>query len=114
MSEANGIYYSSATINGSDTSNAVNSSGGVLAGIYVPASMAGSSLTLTTCDTESGTYVPIFDHTNTQVSITIPTAGTARFMSLRGILPFCSEYIKVVSSTTETSKTLRLAFQRVF
>ena len=113
----NGLYKTDALItSGSTTSSFVASSGGVLAGIYAPASMTGSSLTLQAASVDAsgtpGTFVTIRDQFGSPITITLNAA--ASFYSLRGVLPFGPDFMRVVSSTSEGSdRSLVLVFQAI-
>lgn len=113
MSEANGLYKSGVTIaNGATTSNAADTGGGVLAGIYAPASMTGSSVTFTASTDGGGTYVGVRDQFGSLVTVTLNAA--ASYYSLRSSLPFGADFIRVVSSASEgADRALTLVFQRV-
>jgi hypothetical protein len=113
MSEANGLYKSGVTIlNAATTSNPADTGGGVLAGVYAPASMTGASVSFTASTDGGGTYVPVRDQLGSLVTVTLNAA--ASFYSLRGVLPFGADFIRVVSASAEgADRALTLVFQRV-
>jgi len=114
MTAMNGLYKTNALItSGSTTSSFVASSGGVLAGIYAPASMTGTSLTLQAASADTpDTFVTIRDQFGSPITITLNAA--ASFYSLRGVLPFGPDFMRVVSSASEGSnRSLVLVFQAV-
>lgn len=113
MSQVNGLFYSTVSIaSGGNTSSAANSSGGVLAGFYIPSTFTGSSVTFT-ASRDGANYYPVRDRTGTSISVTVNT-GTPSFYSLNGVLPFAAEFIRVVSASSEAAdRTIDLVFQRV-
>ena len=54
-----------------DLSNAFNSGEGIVGKLTTPAALTGTALTFTYCPTQGGTYLALYDKTNTQVSLTI-------------------------------------------
>lgn len=114
MTTQNGLYKVDAVIlSGSTTSDAVATSGGVLAGIYAPASMTGASISFTAASTDDPTtFYPVRDQFGTLVTVTLNAA--ASYYSLRGILPFGADFVRVVSASSEAStRTLKLSFQAI-
>lgn len=99
------LRYLSVTINGSATSPAIDLSGLTLVGIETPASISGTSMTFTGANSLGGTYTAIKDKAGSDYTLTITS-------SKRYILPPADtagwEFIKLVSSTSETSKTFTL------
>lgn len=113
MTAQNGLYKADTTIASSGTtSDPVASSGGVLAGIYAPA-MTGASLSFTVANADDPTnFVPVRDQFGSLVTVTLNAA--ASYYSLRGILPFGADFVRVVSASSEASaRTLKLVFQAV-
>ncbi len=113
MSTAKGLYRASVIIaNGAATSSAADTGGGVLAGFYAPASMTGATVSFTGSIDGGGTYVPIRDNTGTLITVTLNAA--ASFYSIRSVLPFGLDFVKVVSASNEAAeRTLTLIFQQV-
>lgn len=114
MTAQNGLYKADTTIlSGTTTSDAVASSGGVLAGIYAPASMTGASLSFTVANADDPTtFVAVRDQLGSLVTVTLNAA--ASYYSLRGILPFGADFVRVVSASSEASnRALKLVFQAV-
>lgn len=114
MTAQNGLYKAQTVIlSGGTTSDLVATGGGVLAGIYAPASMTGASLSFTVANADApGTFVPVRDQFGSLVTVTLNAA--ASYYSLRGILPFGADFIRVVSASNEAAdRTLTLSFQAV-
>lgn len=84
--------------------------GNALVGIIAPASMAGSSLTFEVSP-DGATWYTLRDDLGTLVSVTLNAA--AAFYSLSRIIPFAVPYIRTVSSSAETSKTIQYVAQKV-
>ena len=55
-------------------SQAIDTKGFALVGFFTPAALTGTTLTFESSLTLAGTYVPVYDSTNTQVSITVATS----------------------------------------
>lgn len=113
MSTAKGLYRANVTIlNTATTSNAADTGGGVLCGVYAPASMTGATISFTASSTADGTYVPVRDQFGALISVTLNAA--ASLYSLGGILPFGIDFIKVVSASAEgADRALTLVFQEI-
>lgn len=88
-------------------SEAVALQGLQLAAIEIPSAMTGTSLSFTVLSGDGSTYIPLYDKTNTQYTITIPTAS-ARLMFVEPYI-FCAvDNFKVTSNGTEVAlRTLR-------
>lgn len=97
-------------IDGSDTSAAIDLRGKTLCGIFVPASFVGTSLTFSTSLTKSGTYVSMRDGAGSAYSKTI---AASQFLPLNPQDFAGVRFLKVISSATETSKTLTLATRNI-
>lgn len=114
MTSQNGLYKNDVTIaSGETTSTFVATSGGVLAGVYAPASMTGATISFTAASTDDPiTFYPVRDQFGALITITLNAA--ASYYSLRGILPFGADFIRIVSASNESSaRTLKLSFQAV-
>jgi hypothetical protein len=98
-------------IDGSATGLPVVLNGFALAGVVIPASMSGASLTFQVSFDEGVTWLPMRDDLGNTLTVTI-VAGAA-FYSLRRILPLGIAQIRPVSSATETSKTVTFVGQRI-
>lgn len=100
-----------AVFSGSTKSAAVDLSSYTLTGLLLPASMAGTLLTFEASDSASGTFVPIRNDENTDISIIISSSAAyypldpASFVGVR--------YLKLVSNATETGKTITLANRNI-
>ncbi len=80
------------------TSAAINLGGMALVGLILPAAFTGTSLTFTVCDTLAGTYMPLYDSSNSLVSMTV-AQGRAYAVdpsNFQGI-----NFMKIVSGSTE-------------
>lgn len=66
-------------------------------GIVVPGSFDGTDIKFQTCDTLGGTYVPVFDMTNTEVRMTV---GVGRFFDVPGEL-MALRFLKITTVTAQ-------------
>ncbi len=106
------IIETDSLINASATGATVFLGEFALAGIVVPASMAGTSISFEV--SLNGTdFFTLKDDLGNTVSVTLTSGSTAGFYSLRRILPMAVPYIRPVSQASETSKTVTLVGQRV-
>ena len=97
----NPIYVEFTIANGQTTSGLVDLSGVQIVGIFTPSAMTGSVLYFST-PTYGGTFVDVYDRTNTRYSVTIATSA-ARFYILEPA-SFCGlKYLKVISGSSEGS-----------
>lgn len=97
-------------INGSATGAAARMDMYALAGIFVPASMVGTSITFQV-SFDGVTYYDLKDYTGAAITVTI--GATAAYYSMRALLPLGCAFVKPVSSASETSKTVTFVGQRV-
>lgn len=113
MTTAKGLYRANATIaNGQTTSNAADTGGGALCGLYAPASMTGASLSFTASTVGDGTFTPVRDRFGNLVTVTLNAA--ASYYSLQDVLPFGADFVRVVSASSEgADRALTLVFQEV-
>jgi len=79
-------------------SQAIDTKGFALVGFFTPAALTGTTLTFEACQTVGGTYLPVYDSTNTQVSITVATGkyyalDPKNFQGIR--------FLKIKSGSTE-------------
>lgn len=89
------------------TTAAIDLSTDTLVGLITPASMAGTALTFQASNAADGTFVEMRNDENVALSLTI--SSTAAFYPLDPAT-FCgARYLKVVSSGTETGRSLTLA-----
>lgn len=102
----NSYGYQSATINGGTASGAIDLLENTLIGLRIPASMSGTLLTFKAAEKEDGTYIDLYDKDNAQISVTIGTS--ARHYQLDPVRFAGVRFLKIISSATETSKTLTL------
>jgi len=82
------------------TSGAIDLQGMALVGLILPATFTGTALTFSVCDTLAGTYTPLYDASNSAVSMTV-AQGRAYAVdpaNFQGI-----QFIKIVSNATEGS-----------
>lgn len=100
-----------ATINGSTTSEEIDLSGTTLVGIYWPASLVGTSLKIQASATSGGTFSTIVDQDNVDYSITVDSS--AGYAYIDPIVTAGARFVKLVSSASETSKTLTLAVRPI-
>lgn len=113
MTTKSGIISANCIIpSGATTSNAVSTGGGPLVGIYAPA-MTGTSLTFTAASTEdSTTFYPVRDQLGNLITVTLNAAQS--FYSLRSVMPFGMDLLRVVSSSAEgAERTITPVFQQV-
>lgn len=102
------------TIDVSDSatvSQAVNLEGATLCGFILPATFTGTTITFQIADEEGGTYVNLYDKTNTQVSFSV-TQG--RGYSVDPALFACAQFIKLVSGSTEgADRVIKLLVRKI-
>lgn len=96
-------------LHGSATSDAADMGTSALYGVIVPASMAGTSLKFE-MSPDGSTYYPVRDEFGSDISVTI--GATAGFYRVGRVPLFGLGKVKVVSSASETSKTVTLVGQR--
>lgn len=68
--------------NAGDTSEAVGMMDYLLAGFVMPASLTSTAMTFLVCDTHAGTFIPLYDHDDNQVSVDV---AASRGISLTGV-----------------------------
>jgi hypothetical protein len=91
----------SAVISASGTKTAAISCGGMaLVGIVLPAAFTGTTLTFEVCDTLAGTYTPLYDSSNSLVSMTV-AQGRAYAVDPKNFQGI--NFLKIVSGSTEGS-----------
>jgi hypothetical protein len=112
MPVSQGIYKAQAAFDATGTTQAVPTQGGVLVGIYVPASMVGTSLTFKVSqEQDEATLFDLYDSSSTQITATI--TGAARYVSMLS-RPFGADEVQVISnSTSDVGKVVTLVFQKV-
>lgn len=98
-------------INGSATGAEVAMNGFAFAGIVIPASMAGTSMTFEVSLNNGVTWLPLRDDLG--VPLTVSITANAAFYSLRRILPLGLGLLRPVSSASETNKTVTIVGQRI-
>ena len=97
--------------NGGTVSAEVDLIGTSVCGMVLPAAFSGTSVTFQTAIALGGTYQPLYDSTNTQVSIPVTQA---RNYSLNPATFAAWRYIRVVSSTAEgAERTVTLVCRQV-
>lgn len=104
------LVVGSAVLASGTTSTAVDMGSSALAGVVVPSGMASTSLTFTV-SIDGTTYVPMKDRFGNSITVTISSA--AAFHSLRDVLPLGVRFVKVISGSSETTKTVQLVGQQV-
>ena len=88
-------------------SGAVDLQGLTLCGFIMPATFTGTLVTFTCSDTLAGTYVPVYDATNTQKSVTV---SASRYYALNPSDFAGIRFIKLVSGSAEgAERTITLA-----
>ena len=97
-----GITSTTATIaNGAQTSGVVSTGGLTISSIKTPATLNTiTSLTFTVCETSGGTYVPLYDETGTQLSLTV-AAGRAYALPLYWFAGW--QYVKLIPNVAATA-----------
>lgn len=114
MTAQNGLYKNQTIIaSGTTTSEPVATSGGVLCGFYAPASMTSTSVTFTAANADDpNTFVTVRDQFGNPVTVTLNASGG--YYSLRGVLPFGPDFIRIVGGSSEAAaRTITLVFQAV-
>ena len=97
--------------------NTLDLRGWAIAGVAIPASMAGTSLTFEVSINDSinsvgNTFVPLKDETNAVV--TVPISNTAAYYNLINILPIGIGGLKITSgSASDDGKIITVRAQRV-
>ena len=98
------IIRRTATIANSGTvSTAVNIKDGWLSGIITDSGLEAGTLTFSGSPEEDGTFIDIYDASNTAVEVTTATASRYYTLANAGISGF--QYIKVTSATSQTGET---------
>lgn len=98
------------TITSGTTTDAIATGNEWLVGVYLPSGIASTTLTFSVCDTKDGTFVPVTDENGATVTVNV---AASKYVSLKNPMPFGAGFIKLVFGSSETSKTYKLAFQRV-
>jgi len=83
--------------NGAQQSEAINIRKHVLLGVIIPALFTGTELSFQVCDTESGTYVDLYDDQSAQVKVTV---AAGRAYTLPAALAAWS-WVKIKSNAAE-------------
>lgn len=83
---------------GDQESSGLRCAGMALCGLMIPAAFTGTALTFETCDTPNGTYLPLYDDTNTLISLTV---APSRAYSLDPKKFQGSNFLKLKSGTAE-------------
>jgi hypothetical protein len=98
--------------NGSTTSTAVGVPSGVVVGIQFPATMTGTSVTLTSSHLQSGTYRNHYIAAGT--ALTIPFVASSTVQINANDVSALSQWIKVISNGTEgASRDLKLIIRDI-
>ena len=71
-----------------------------LVGAHIPSTFDGTTITVTTCDTQGGTYLPMYDRNGTQYSI---TTSASRYVYLNPADFAGVRFIKFVTATNQTT-----------
>lgn len=110
------VVYKSVTIADGTTTAEIDLKGGTLVGLFTPASIASSSVTITVAPETGGTFVTAKDPVGS-----IAPAGAAYTLTIAqsgyyAIPPSVTagmRFIKLVMSDTETAKTFTLAYRSI-
>lgn len=86
-------------LDGASLSAAVNLQGGIITGIYVPASWTTAALTFQACDTADGTFVDMYDSDGNEISVAI---GSSQFVAINPTNFYGVNFIRLRSGTTGT------------
>ncbi len=112
-SELYGLNRISADLIGTESTD-IDLKEAALAGILIPDGMVSTSITLKACFTREAdtpkVFVPVYDDYGQL--ITIPIGNTARFISMKRLLPLGLSFIRIVSSAAE-SKRITVITQEV-
>lgn len=97
-----GTFLSNTTTiaNAGTKSAAINMGGLGLVGIVIPAAFTGTALTFEVCDTADGTFAPLYNSSNTLVSMTI---AQGRSYAVDPALFQGYAFIKFVSGSAESA-----------
>lgn len=88
----------------SATSPAIDQRNGKLAGLILPASIASAtSCTFTVSDSESGTFVPLYDESGNAISITVAASHAVK-VGLDDLAAW--PWVKLVMSQAQTAGTV--------
>jgi len=87
--------------------NGVDLLGMTLVGIICPSTFDGTTITFTACDTQDGTYLPVYDKTGAQYSI---TTAASRYVILPPADFAGIRFIKPVTGTNQDTTDTVLIF----
>jgi hypothetical protein len=97
------------TIASGTTTAEFNLKGGTLCGIYTPASISSTSMTITAATSSGGTFLPVRDpETGTAYTITIAASG---YYYIPPQISAGLKYLKLVCGSSETSKTFTISYR---
>lgn len=98
--------------NGASASNAVGVASGVVVGVQFPATMTGTSVTLTSSETQDGTYRAHYISTGT--AIAIPFFASSVVQINANDVSAIGQWVKIVSNGTEgASRDLKLIIRDI-
>jgi len=108
------LAYAAQTIASGTTTDAFDLKGGTLVGVLIPADLTSTTFTITACDTLGGTYQTVknpFDSGNAY-TFTIGATSTGFFVISEAITKGL-RFIKLVFGSSETDKTIKLAYRSI-
>lgn len=105
----------STTIASGTTTDEINLNRRVLVGVYIPASVASTSMKISTASAAAGTFVAIQDglaQYGAAGDVTF-TIAASKYLSIPPAITAGVNYIKLVFGSSETAKAYTLVFREV-